>query len=111
MNKRFNPRESRKTYAYNIHQRNRPRNSATQYGGTAIISQKNAAVSHHKSNRDPRGLGRWVEQTFKGKGMHFLTVSYAVTDQTDRKQHNHTWSSGNTVTDSTRSELMEQEKS
>jgi hypothetical protein len=30
---------------------------STQIGGMAIISQKNAAVRHHKSNKDPRGLG------------------------------------------------------
>jgi hypothetical protein len=39
-----------------------------------MISQMNAAIQHYKSNKDPRGLGRWVEQTFKGKGTHFLTV-------------------------------------
>jgi hypothetical protein len=44
MSRRFNPRESRKNYAYNIHQTTRPRNSVTQYGGTALISQKNAAI-------------------------------------------------------------------
>jgi hypothetical protein len=56
MNRRFNPRESRKTYAYNVHQRQRQRNSVVQYGGTAMISQKNAAVRHHANNKDPRGL-------------------------------------------------------
>jgi hypothetical protein len=74
MNRQFNPRESRKNYAYNTHQITRPRNSVTQYGGTAMISQKNAAIRHYRSHKDPRGLGRWVEQTFKGKGTHFLTV-------------------------------------
>jgi hypothetical protein len=74
MNRRFNPRESQKNYAYNIHQTTRPRNSVTQYGGTAMISQKNAAIRHYRSHKDPRGPGRWVEQTFKGKGTHFLTV-------------------------------------
>jgi hypothetical protein len=74
MNRRFNPRESRKNYAYNIHQTTRPRNSITQYRGIAMISQKNAAIRHYKSNKDTRGLGRWVEQTFKGKGNHFFTV-------------------------------------
>jgi exonuclease III len=39
-----------------------------------MISQKNAAIRHYRSHKDPRGLGRWVEQTFKGKGTHFLTV-------------------------------------
>jgi hypothetical protein len=102
MNRRCNPRESRKTYAYNTHHRNRPRNSSTQYGGTPIISQKNAAVWHHKSNKDPRGLGRWVDQTFKAKGTHFLTVICGYQpNQSKTAQPGHTQSSGNTVTDST----------
>jgi hypothetical protein len=121
MSRRFNPRENRKNYAYNIHQTTRRRNSVTQYGGTAMISQKNAAIRHYRSHKDQRGLGRWIEQTFKGKGTHFLEdgwnrhskakehissqsfADFADTAQTDRRQPNLIQSLGSTVTNLTSS--------
>jgi endonuclease/exonuclease/phosphatase family metal-dependent hydrolase len=46
----------------------------TQYGGNAMISQGELSQRLTAQGKDPKGLGRWVSQSFQGKSNKSLTV-------------------------------------
>jgi hypothetical protein len=56
------------------HNQNQKCDSVTQWGGTAQISQGQAAFRVMESGRDPTRLGRWVWTLYRGKGNRRLRV-------------------------------------
>jgi hypothetical protein len=62
----WNPSQVRSAFAFN-EQETRIKRSIRQYGGTAQISRGNAALKYQQSGHDPRGLGRWTWQKYRGK--------------------------------------------
>ena len=67
------PGQTRGIFAYNSTEKRKKR-SIRQYGGTAQICRHEAVIREQKRGADPRGLGRWVWQEFRGKKGKSLVV-------------------------------------
>ena len=67
------PGQTRGLFAYNKNE-SRKKRSIRQYGGTAQVCRHEACLREQNRGEDPRGLGRWVWQEFRGKNHKSLVV-------------------------------------